>query len=200
MPARDDLSTSLGTRCRTGDLRIHLFQRSTGTTVRSFTNLEQVRALLQNFTSVPVSIVTINGSTPLASQADAFRAFNVLVTPHGSQISNIIFSDPNTTAIVEVLPVVRDIAFYINAVDAKFASYVVSTGHTPAPIPGRSNPVCDEGQKPVDEHCLYDDNLGMWTCPDEWKSQLTACDTLVDLSILERHLKKAVADLCQRQE
>jgi len=142
--------------------------------------------------------VTVNDTTPLSAQADTFRAFDILVTPHGSQISNMIFSDPNTTAIVEVVPVVRDIAFYLNAIDANFASYVVSTGHTPSPIPNRHDPVCDDGKHLMDANCQFNQLLKMWQCPPEWRSRLTVCDTLVNLSVLEQHLKQAISDLCKR--
>ena len=190
---------SLAERCRTRNLRIHLFQRSTGSTLRSFANVEPVRALLQNFTSAPIPVVTVNASTSLAGQIDAFRAFDVLVSSHGSQLGNIIFSDPGTTAIVEITPVVRDLCFVRNAVDASFASYVVSTGHTPVAIPDHKNAVCDKGRKTMDEHCEYAPKSDLWTCPEPWNSELTACDTLVDLPILKRHLKEAISSLCDQE-
>jgi hypothetical protein len=200
--ARGD-GPSLSERCRTGGLRMHLLQRSTGSSLRTFTNLDQVRALLQNFTSASVPVVTVNDTTPLSTQVDAFQAFDVLVTPHGSQIGNMIFSDPNTTSIIEIIPVVRDIAFYRNAVEADFASYIVSTGHTPAPILDRPdthnmNQICDDGQLLMEEHCQYDKQVEMWKCPPKWNKLLVHCDTLVDVSILEQHLKQAVSDLCKR--
>ena len=200
-PPQDPLPpvASLAKRCRTGNLRIHLFQRSTGSTLRSFANLEPVRALLQNFTSVPVPVVTVNVSTPLAGQIDAFRAFDVLVTSHGSQLGNIIFSDPGTSAIIEVLPVVRDLCFSKSAADASFASYVVSTGHTPVAIPDHKNAVCDEGRKTMDEHCKYTSKSDLWTCPEPLNGHLTACDTLVDLTVLERHLNVAISSLCDHK-
>ena len=186
-------------RCRTRNLRIHLFQRSTGSTLRSFANLEPVRALLQNFTSAPIPVVTANASTSLAGQIDAFRAFDVLVSSHGSQLGNIIFSDPGTTAIVEITPVVRDLCFVRNAVDASFASYVVSTGHPPVAIPDHKNAVCDKGRKTMDEHCEYTPKSDLWTCPEPWSGKLTVCDTLVDLPILKWHLKKAISSLCDQE-
>ena len=42
-----------------------------------------------------------------------------------------------------------------NAVDANFASYVVSTGHTPVAIPDHPNAICEEGLKTMSEHCEY---------------------------------------------
>lgn len=74
---------SLAERCRTRNLRIHLFERSSGSSLRKFANLEQVRTVLANFTSVPISVVTVNATTPLSEQIEAFRAFDVLVTSHG---------------------------------------------------------------------------------------------------------------------
>jgi len=189
---------SLEERCRARNLRIHLFQSSTGSTLRNFANLEPVRALLQNYTSVPVPIVTVNATTPLAEQIEAFRAFDVLVTSHGSQLGNIIFSDPGTTAILEILPEMRDLCFMRNAVDANFASYVVSTGHTPVAIPDHPNAICGEGLKTMGEHCEYTPKADLWKCPEGWNGRLTACDTLVDLTILERHLNKVISGLCER--
>jgi hypothetical protein len=197
-PAQTD-AVSLVERCRTNGLRIHLFQRSTGSTLRSFANLDQVHALLHQFTSQPVPLVTVNESTPLGAQIDTFRAFDLLVTPHGSQLANIIFCDPNTTAFVEVTPVVRDDSFYKNAMDANFTSYVLGTGHTPWPIPHKHNPICDDGKRNMAEHCFFDKRLKMWKCPVEWSSSLTACDTYVNITILQQHVTKAVSDLCMRQ-
>jgi hypothetical protein len=188
---------SLAERCRARNLRIHLFERSSGSSLRKFTNLEQVRAVLANFTSVPISVVTMNETTPLAEQIAAFRAFDVLVTSHGSQLANIIFSDPGTTAIIEILSVVRDLSFWRNAVDANFTSYAVSTGHTPVAVSQHPNVVCEEGRKNMDEHCEYNTKQDLWKCPEEWNTKLIHCDTLVDLTILERNLNQAISNLCK---
>lgn len=194
---------SLQDRCRTNTLKIHVFQRSSGRGRRAFANLDEVLALARRYTASEVPVVTVDAATPVDDQARVFQAFDVLISSHGSQLANIIFSDPAHTAIVEVLPVVRDTSFHTNAQDAGMAAYIVSTGHAPVAENAMSppSPHCTQGQELMETHCwsMEDGKSGhaVWDCPRDWRSKLTGCDTRINITLLETHLKKAITDLCK---
>lgn len=189
---------SLQGRCSQRNLNIYVFQRSSGSP-RAFRNLDNVVKLLESYTNVPIVVVTVNASSSVDEQARLFRSFDLLVTPHGSHIANIIFSARDTTAIIEVLPVVRDLAFQHTANDAEFASYVVSTGHLPILTHGNcSGYSCKKGKDLAEAECHYDKKSSNYVCPDpDIRSQLTSCDMIVDLDILRRSIEKSLAILCK---
>lgn len=203
---RNSLLESLGTpyirdeglveRCQTDQLRIHIFQRTEGSSLREFVNLEEVIALAQTYTSLAIEVVTINSTTSVQAQASLFRAFDILITSHGSQIANIIFTDPEGTGLIEVLPVLRDRAFANTAQDAGFASYIISTGHTPFPHDANPDSPCVKGSENMKENCWMEPGTDTWNCDDEWRSRLTSCSTLVNTPILQRHIETTLTKLC----
>jgi hypothetical protein len=196
---RDDNSVAdvgLAKRCASNRLRIHIFKRTEGRGLREFVNLDEVMALAQTFTSLPIEVVTINSTTPVQDQATLFRAFDLLITSHGSQIANIIFTDPERTGIIEVLPVVRDRAFANNARNAGFLSYIVSTGHAPFPEDTDLDSPCIKGSEHMRQNCWTKQGTDTWECDFEWSNRLTSCYTLVNITILEKHIKTAMTTLC----
>lgn len=193
VPSNDTLRE----RCDAKRLRIHIFQRTEGKGLRSFLNLNETLELVHEYTSnASVSIITLNSSTTIVEQIKTFRGFDVLVTPHGSHLANIIFRDPGSTAIVEVTPVVRDASFLDNARRANFSSYIVSTGHEPSST-GDESPICRDGRTQMWKKCSQRASTDMWECPWGLRTNITVCDIVVNLSILRSHLNKAVNDLCQ---
>ena len=196
-------TNSLQDRCRANTLKIHVFQRSSGRGRRAFANLDEVLALARRYTATEVPVVTVDAATFVDEQARVFQDFDVLISSHGSQLANMIFSDSAHTAIVEVLPVIRDTCFHTNAQDAGIASYIVSSGHTPVAENATSppSPHCLQGQELMDTHCWSTEDVAtghlVWDCPRDWRGKLTGCDTRVNVTLLETHLRKAIADLCE---
>jgi len=186
----------LAERCGANQLRIHVFKRTEGHALRDFVNLDAVVALAQNYTSLTIEVVTINSTTPVGVQAAIFGAFDLLITPHGSQIANIIFTDPSRTGLIEVLPIIRDRAFANNARDAGFLSYIISTGHTPLPADGDLDSPCVNGSQIIKQNCWEEPATGMWDCPNELRGMLTSCNTFVNTTILQRHIETAIIKLC----
>jgi Glycosyltransferase 61 len=77
--------------------RIAVFQRTGTAMLRSFINLAEVVDLAQSYTSLPVKVMTVNGSTPFRAQIRLFNTFDVLISPHGSHLANGIFTmNPNS--------------------------------------------------------------------------------------------------------
>lgn len=186
----------LAKRCRSNQLRVYVFKRTEGRGLREFVNLDEVIALAQTFTSLPIEVITINSTTPVRDQATLFRAFDLLITSHGSQIANIIFTDPERTGIIEVLPVVRDMAFANNARDAGFLSYIVSTGHHPFPEGTNLDSPCIDGSENMKRHCWTKPGTDIWDCDFEWSNRLTSCNTLVNTTILRTHIEAIMTKLC----
>jgi len=190
---------ALAERCGANRLRIHVFKRTEGRGLRDVVNLNEVVALAQTYTSISIEVVTINSTTPVRVQAAIFGAFDLLITPHGSQIANIIFTDPSRTGVIEVLPVVRDRSFANNARDAGFLSYIISTGHAPFSVSAADtnlDNVCLNGSKVMKQNCWLEPHTDIWECSNEWKSTLTSCNIFVNMTILEKHIKEAMTMLC----
>ena len=55
-------------------------------------NLQDVVALAQKYTTIPVEVVTANETTTVAEQIKLFNSFDVLITAHGSHLANGIFT------------------------------------------------------------------------------------------------------------
>ena len=94
----------------------------------------------------------------------------MLVTPHGSHLTNFVQCDPDKTAMVEVVPAVVDAVFERNAREMNFRSYITSTGHRAI------YDVCDEY---VNERCDLEEEIGLKKCADgTWDGARSAlqCD------------------------
>ena len=164
--------------------RIRIYQRSTGNT-RRFTNLDQVISVAQEFTSHPVSVFSNNETLPLSDQVRNFATFDILITPHGSHITNLIFT-PSQVAVIEVTPVARDPVFRQNAFDMGFLDYTISKGHEVAPtcFHASAAPACIALE------------LQNKTCLRATVSAITQCDMIVNLTRLRGDLNATLARLC----
>ena len=188
--ARQQLGEHLpeaGPRCaaRTG-LRIRVFERTSGQARRTFTNLEEVVAAAQMFTTLPVSMMSTNETQTVIEQIAQFNSFDILITPHGSHIANILFS-PLGVVIIEVVPMIRDPAFQRNSISMGFSGYIVSTGH-------RVAPTCAAAPKQV--QCTPANTTHDVRCTHAISQALTNCDTVVDIPKLDAALIQAVDKLC----
>lgn len=110
-------------------LRVRIFQRSSGENGnRRILNIDQVQGFVENFTGEQPDIITLNESTSAEDQMKLFNDFDVLISSHGSQLTNLIFSS-HPLAVMEVIPCVKDLAFTLNA-QALGHAYVLSSGHS----------------------------------------------------------------------
>ena len=162
--------------------RIKIYQRSS-VTARRFVNLADVTALVQQFTVQPVEVFTTNENTSIFDQISAFQDIDILVTPHGSHIANIIFS-PLRLKILEVIPVVRDPVFQRNAQEMAFAGYEVSIGHNIS----ASCPYARE----FENSCTIIESTSsrIIECDPKVVSKVTQCDIVVDLELLKNDLEE----------
>lgn len=129
--------------------RIHVFYRSGIKHRRLFLNLDAVVKLVQEYTTLPVVLFTVNATTSIAEQIRMFNQFDVMVTPHGSHLANGIFTvKPGSKAVVEIVPYAFDRVFYSNYnLHLEFGSYYMSTGHL--------TPVQEETNRTM-HHCFFE--------------------------------------------
>ena len=200
--------------------RIKIFQRSATVMLRKFTNLNDVVKLAQSYTTIPVEVITINETSSIQEQIRLFNSFDVLITSHGSHLANGLFTmEPERKAVIEVVSFVFDSVFYGNFNHwLGFADYMMSSGHlTPgAPANGRSfyfGDLCPfQKREDFDHYNCSDNHLSLTDSkltqypnklPQTWKIcnehfQTRACDTLVDLDILKKHLDQLFSSrLCR---
>ena len=186
---------SLEHRCREGKLRIQIFQRTPHS--RAFANLAEVMTLAQEYTREPVKVVTVGPSTPLSEQASVFSNYDLMISPHGSQLVNMVFSDAKHSAIIEVVPANWEDVFKMNAQRAGFAHYHISTSHDPtgdtALVPSHWN--CSQGIAYMERNCPVDKD-GVRVCRNPRRNPLIYCDIGVHLDILREDIRAAIKALC----
>ena len=187
--------------------RIRIFQRTATQNLRSFVNLQAVIELVQQFTILPVKVITVNSTTTVEDQIRIFNDFDLLITPHGSHLANGIYTvAPHTKGIIEVVSFAFDRVFYSNFNShLGFANYVLSTGHLTPPQPHTKGVHCAFNKTSVFTtlNCnkLQHNYPGhapqiFLECPNLYHTR--ACDTMVNLKILKRHLLEMFSNvLCK---
>lgn len=74
------------------------------------------------------SVVTLNENSSAIDQINIFNSFDILITSHGSQLTNLIFS-LKRMVILELVPCVQDLSFVSNAHQMGHI-HAVSSGHS----------------------------------------------------------------------
>lgn len=188
---------SVARRCNARKLRIHIYQRRPGDGKngdRAFQNLEEVLKVAQNYTKERVLVLTTHGGMIPKEQAQVFRDFDILITPHGSHLMNMIFEFPNT-GIIEVGPVNHDLVFLKGARQLGIQSYRISTGHDP--VMDRSDGDTVNFTQTLATHCTYDSEDGLgWVCPRPISFQYVVLDMVVNLNKLRYHIENTMNSLC----
>lgn len=168
--------------CNLRSLRIAVFQRNEGSALRSFQNIDEVKTLAKEYTSREVPIITVNSTTPPDMQAALFQSFDILITPHGSHLANMIFNK-NQSVFIEVACVYYDECFKRNG--RSFAkSWILSYGH-----------------KPYNNTALVQNmnkcgNSDLNTCNRNLRLEFIQSDMVVNTTILRANLIQAVSIIC----
>lgn len=158
-------------------LRVRIFQRSSGENGnRRILNINQVQGFVEKLTGGQPDIITLNESTSAEDQMKLFNDFDVLISSHGSQLTNLIFSS-HPLAVMEVIPCVKDLAFTLNA-QALGHAYVLSSGHSvPESCKGKEQLLLDVKRTPSNE---------MVRCYNA--GQTKSCDIIIKEDIFIRDL------------
>eukprot|EP00889_Picochlorum_renovo_P005734 jgi/Picre1/32764/NNA_001050.t1 len=122
-PFSPEVQISQSERC----CRIGIFQRKTGQSLRSFTNLNDLRLLAQKYSPYPIEIVSIDESEPVSKQIMIFNSFDILMSPHGSHLANLLFISRKIT-LIEIISCAADEVFKENG-ELLGVDYILSTGH-----------------------------------------------------------------------
>jgi Glycosyltransferase 61 len=177
------LSSSLCSR----NLKVATWKRTDGSALRLLTNEEDIRQLVREFSNVPLATVSASSDTPPLDQIALFRSFDILITPHGSHLANMLFAHDHAV-FIEVAAVPFDFAPSTNG--AAFAKdWILSFGHLP--VRKQNGPdlllnmsICSEKSNPE--------------CPKSQRLKYIQSDLLVNITILRADLERATTALCSK--
>ena len=181
-------------------LRIGIFRRTEGQSgLRRIRNLDEVQSLAASFTRVPVKLFTLTSKSSFEEQLWAFRSLDVLITPHGSQLANMLFA-PHTV-FVELQAAGADVSFKVNG-RRLVAGYILSVGHLPVVeassrklVAQPCNIGVERGLVRLMSSCLQGARAKQ--CSTHDKRRLTNTDIFVNLTRFAADLATAVAIRCQ---
>ena len=192
---------------RKTDARIVIFQRTKTRNLRAFINIYEVKALAQEFTTIPVQVITVNADTTTEDQIRVFNSFDVMLTPHGSHLTNGVFTvHPNDKAVVEIESFAFDRVFYANYnAHLGYGAYILSTGHLTPKQAHTHDKECyfDTIEKFRSLQCKNtthsypkqnDITQSFLECPVDYNTK--ECDTLVNLDILRANLNLIFDKFC----
>lgn len=180
-----DSIAELSEPCSPRKLRVAIWKRTEGSALRLLTNMESIEQLVGEFTDVPLQVLSTSSDTSPEDQIAVFRSFDVLITPHGSHLANMVFSPHNTT-IIEVSATKYDDAPRRNGVTF-LKHWINSYGHVPFNNTElvRKLPVCQKGFNEI-------------ACPKQTRLQFIQSDLVVNITTLRGDLEEAKSALCPR--
>lgn len=169
------------------NLRVALWRRTEGSALRLLKNEDEIQSLVSEFTKQPISMISANSETSPEEQAKAFRSFDILITPHGSHLANMMFSTKESV-FIEVSAVFYDGAPMMNG-RAFAKQWIHSLGHVPY------------------KNTNLEDKMGLCTerssgnepnssCPKNLRYQFIQSDLIVNLTILRRDMRRSAEILC----
>ena len=175
--------------------RIAIFQRKEAANgLRKYVNLLDVLQLVGRYTD-EYEVITTTSETNLTRIIELFNSFDILITPHGSHIANVLFTLRDDVVIIETVGVCMN-TFPMHWFDRRL-HYVISSGH-------RSNEnsvqqIIDECLNERDAWCLNGDPPSD-SCHDGKAEEVMRSDLIVDVRRLEKDLEQAHQFLSQMQE
>ena len=158
---------------------------------RNFANIDALVALVRRFTRVEARVITASRETSFEEQVRLFQSFDILITPHGSQLTTLLVAPPSVV-VIEVQPTHYDGTFCKNA-GKLVAAYIMSYGHTPTAVreDGSSTGTPDARLLAfMNSSCGR--NLSL---PCE-RNEIKKRDVLVNTTQLRRDLERAVGVHC----
>jgi len=174
--------------------------------------MPEVLATAAKYTTLPIRSLTASGATSATAQMAMFRDFDILITPHGSHLANMIFTAPQAL-IIEVTATQYDDIFCTNG-KVLAGGYLQSFGHRPV-ISKYQKEQRDSSKRY--RHALVEDPATlMQQCPVSpgWRTaeargedctfaqrlQLVQSDLVVDVKALEGSIEQAVRIRCGCEE
>jgi len=161
-------------------LKVAAWKRTEGSALRHMTNMAQVKNLVADYTDIPLIVLNSHSKMLPKDQISVFRSFDILISTHGAQLTNMVFGRENA-AYIEVVAVPND--WFIRNGRSFAKAYIHSVGHLPANNPNLTKKM---------ESCLSTAE----ECDRVTKWQFRQTDLIVNISILKRDLEDALAVLC----
>ena len=181
-------TTRLKDRCEQNRVRVGIWNRTEGSALRLLRNVDEIKDVIREFTSGQIFILSATSRTPPLDQVATFREFDILITPHGSHLTNMIFSLP-TSAFIEVAAVPYDFAPRNNG-KAFATKWINSYGHLPW-----------DNQELLQkmEQC-NNTRLNDAPCPRGDRLRFINSDLKVDLNLLRESLSEALGAVCSNSK
>ena len=129
--------------------RIAIFQRSCCASLRRFTNIHEVVELAQMYSTAPVQIITIDNDDDLQAQMRSLARVDVLITPIGSHLVNMIFASHKFRIIEIHSSRFHSTEFQHNAEIMGMAGYLTSDDHRAIAVDGHG--ICHFEQEALDK-------------------------------------------------
>eukprot|EP00924_Labyrinthula_sp_SR-Ha-C_P015764 snap_masked-scaffold_4-processed-gene-8.41-mRNA-1 protein AED:0.96 eAED:1.00 QI:0/-1/0/1/-1/1/1/0/483 len=120
---------SLEDRCKENKLRIRVFQRTEGRrSLRQIVNLEELTSAIE-FLSKDVKVFSVNSAATVEEQVILYNEFDILLSTHGAQNSNLFLNvkEKSKSEVFEI--VVQKVNFNFKRFVGNFTEYYVSEGH-----------------------------------------------------------------------
>jgi len=175
----------------TTGLNIYVFQRVAGSALRNFVNIDAVEALVREFTD-EYKVVTTSADMALEEQRGVFNSFDILITPHGSHLTNGVFIQSNATAIIEVQATCYNADFLTNLGVGGVTNYALSTGHrSKSEKNDKVSAKCNSERGQGDDQCKKTEY-----CNQDRLNKVVQDDVIVDIDILRRELLAMITILC----
>jgi len=193
---------SLKERCSNGSLHIAYFKRTAGDK-RAAHNVDAIYQSVRAFTSHPLFTISTDRMLTMDRQFLEFNSFDILISPVGSHLANMVLINHTRVGIIELGLAIRDDFWRINALQRlNLTSYTYSHGHTVDPTCPERHLArnCTKVQKTLGNGIVCDDNYYQrdmnkdWFMPISWR--LTKCSFVVNGTLLRGQIEQTVRTLC----
>jgi len=172
-------------------LRIGIFTRSGGRALRKFLNLQAVVELAETFSN-RVTTFTLSEESSLSDAIIAFNSFDILITPHGSHLTNgILIGREEKPHIIEVVATCVNDDFRRN-LEKHFVFYEISTGHLSASAQIQER-IKGCGTNRGNRGCQLTANCSFGAVRESVQT-----DLFVNVTLLRASLERAVREQCQK--
>jgi len=180
------------------NLQVAVWERGAGQFgSRRILNIEQLRALVAEYSTRPLRLLTASSYTSFALQVARFRSFDILITPHGGQLVNQVFSRPHAV-FIEVAAMSQGTSPLCSNGRAFAGGWVMSAGrhlplHNQQPHPG---PTAHRSRFAVDwnlSRALANVSARGGRVERNWYFNR---DMLVDMPHMRRALELAIRMVC----
>ena len=165
-------------------LKVSILQRAEGSAKRRFANLDQVIKLISEYTN-HLRIISVHSNMRFRDTLKNFNSFDILLTPHGSHLTNGLFIASNSTSIIEIVATCFNLDWSKNL--HNFVDYRISQGHQ----------TVDHSLNKDVVRCNHQTTLcSRENCSLRLKKKMVQSDLNVNLTILRGDIENSIENLC----